>query len=112
VSLYIYTFFIFIILLSQKIIHLLTYINTYVCFIFFFFLFLNLFFFFFFFFFLFFIFYFYFFYVYKKVFNGTVTADNIKKYKYVALNKKGKVVAEESFTRKYSTTKINEVYNR
>jgi len=98
VSLYIYTFFIFIILLSQKIIHLLTYINTYVCFIFFFFLF--------------FIFYFYFFYVYKKVFNGTVTADNIKKYKYVALNKKGKVVAEESFTRKYSTTKINEVYNR
>jgi len=98
VSLYIYTFFIFIILLSQKIIHLLTYINTYV--------------FFFFFFFLFFIFYFYFFYVYKKVFNGTVTADNIKKYKYVALNKKGKVVAEESFTRKYSTTKINEVYNR
>jgi len=47
------------------------------------------------------------------LFNGTIKADKIYKYKYVAL-KDGKVVEEEKLTRTYSkkTKKINEVYNR
>jgi len=47
------------------------------------------------------------------LFNGTIKADHINKYKYVAL-KDGKVVEEEKLTRTYTkkTKKINEVYNR
>jgi len=47
------------------------------------------------------------------VFNGTIKADRINRYKYVAL-KDGKVVEEEKLTRIYSkkTKEINEVYNR
>ena len=50
-----------------------------------------------------------------KVFTGTIEADDIKEYKYVALEPTtGVVVEEESKTRYYSddTSKINEVYNR
>ncbi|KAL6604142.1 coth protein-domain-containing protein [Neocallimastix sp. 'constans'] len=48
-----------------------------------------------------------------EVFNGTIKADRINRYKYVAL-KDGKVVEEEKLTRIYSkkTKEINEVYNR
>ncbi|OUM65802.1 hypothetical protein PIROE2DRAFT_7128 [Piromyces sp. E2] len=47
------------------------------------------------------------------LFTGTVNANNIKEYKYVALDQKGKVVEEENFLRTYSneTLNINEVYN-
>jgi len=50
----------------------------------------------------------------KKVFNGTVVEDNIKEYKYVAIDNQGHVIDEESITREYTdeTSEINEVYNR
>jgi len=49
------------------------------------------------------------------LFTGTIEADDIKEYKYVALEPTtGKVIEEENITRNYSddTSKINEVYNR
>jgi len=48
------------------------------------------------------------------LFTGVINADNIDEYKYVSLDKAGKVIEEETITRKYSdeTSKINEVYNR
>ncbi|ORX79365.1 hypothetical protein BCR32DRAFT_246451 [Anaeromyces robustus] len=48
------------------------------------------------------------------LFNGTITADYISEYKYVALNQQGAVVEEESISRTYTdtTSQINEVYNR
>lgn len=49
------------------------------------------------------------------LFTGTIEADNINEYKYVALEPvTGKVMEEEKIVRNYSddTAKINEVYNR
>jgi len=48
------------------------------------------------------------------LFNGTVVEDNIKEYKYVAIDNQGHVIDEESITREYTdeTSEINEVYNR
>ncbi|ORX44691.1 hypothetical protein BCR36DRAFT_359411 [Piromyces finnis] len=49
------------------------------------------------------------------LFNGTVVSDDdIKEYKYVALNQQNQIIEEESITRTYSDeiSKINEVYNR
>jgi len=36
------------------------------------------------------------------LFNGTITADNIKEYKYVSLDNSGKIIGEESITRTYT----------
>jgi len=48
------------------------------------------------------------------VFTGSIDADNITEYKYVALDSSGNEVEEEAINRTYSdeTSKINEVYNR
>jgi len=48
------------------------------------------------------------------LFTGSVEADNITQYKYVALDSTGKEVEEETINRTYSdeTSKVNEVYNR
>jgi len=48
------------------------------------------------------------------LFSGSVEADNITKYKYVALDQTGQQIEEESIVREYTgdTPKTNEVYNR
>jgi len=48
------------------------------------------------------------------LFTGTVNADKIDNYKYVVMEKDGKVIEEESINRVYSENNsiINEVYNR
>jgi len=46
------------------------------------------------------------------VFTGTIDADNISEYKYVALDPNGQVIDEETISRKYEDKRINEVYNR
>jgi hypothetical protein len=46
-----------------------------------------------------------------QLFTGSIEADNIDKYKYVALEGNNPVI-EESFERTYSDESINEVFNR
>jgi len=47
------------------------------------------------------------------VFSGDIEVDNIREYKYVALNNKNEVVNEEIVNRIYSeNNNYNEVYNR
>eukprot|EP00833_Pecoramyces_ruminatium_P011498 jgi/Orpsp1_1/1185530/evm.model.c7180000094265.1 len=46
------------------------------------------------------------------LYNGTIHAENLKEYKYVALNKKNEIVIEENISRIYTNETINEVFNR
>ncbi|OUM68975.1 hypothetical protein PIROE2DRAFT_68637 [Piromyces sp. E2] len=46
------------------------------------------------------------------VFTGSIEADNISKYKYVAIDKTGQQIDEESFERTYAESTDKDVYNR
>ncbi|ORX85862.1 hypothetical protein BCR32DRAFT_325255 [Anaeromyces robustus] len=48
------------------------------------------------------------------LYSGTVSADNIDKYKFVVMNENGDVVEEEEIERTYNdnSSKVHEVYNR
>jgi len=46
------------------------------------------------------------------VFTGSIEAENITTYKYVAMDETGQQIDEESIERTYSDSDVKEVYNR